>query len=151
MSIELDMKGGRKIGLFLPFKSTMGQQIDYVYLNPITWDMTLRWQERRFTRSLDLLIEVSNLTEATLRGLMYPDVDRVLTQFFEMLPAEIRNDIAAGNAPLFSPSTTPPQQQQVEQPEHPEDFGSNYPPVPPMPLPHRPPTPEEVGGFDMER
>jgi hypothetical protein len=144
-TIELDAKGGRKIGLYLPFKSILGQQVDYVYLNPISWDMTLRWQERKFKRSIDLLVEVSNLTEATLRGLMYPDVDRVLTQFFQMLPPEIINDITSGNAPLFASSE---QSLNVEGPERPEDWGPNYPS--PATPPVSPPRPEEVGGFDME-
>jgi len=147
-NIELDLKGGRKIFLFLPFRSTMGDQIDYVYLNPITWDVVLRWQEKKFTRSIDLLIEVSNLTEATLRGIMYPDVDRVLTQFFQMLPPEIINDITSGNAPLFSSSE---QSLPVhELPEKPEDWGPNYP-SPAAPPPPPPPRPEEIGSFDMER
>lgn len=136
--------GGRSIELFLPFKHGR-KWVRAIHLSPVTWDHTLRWQEGDYKRSLDLLFDLSVEPEAVLRKLRYPDVDRVMQQFFDMLPSEIREAIAAGQIPMklvpdpveeipFQEETTDPAtqttvEQAYEQAAHQEEYNPNRMPT----------------------
>lgn len=91
--------GGRSVELFLPFKHGR-KWVRAIHFSPVTWNHQLRWQDGEYKRSLDLLFELAKEPETVLRKLRYPDVDRVMQQFFDMLPNEIREAIAAGHIPM---------------------------------------------------
>jgi hypothetical protein len=92
-------KGGRRVELFLPF-SIDGKRIVAIEFAPISWGHTLDWQAGKYKRSFDLMMELTGVSDAVLRGMKYPDVDRVVLTFMEHLPPEIRDDITAGHIPL---------------------------------------------------
>jgi hypothetical protein len=47
-----------------------------------------------------LLVELAGVEEAIIRDLRYPDADRVLDQFMQLLTPEIRDDVVNGRIPL---------------------------------------------------
>ncbi len=90
--------GGRTIELFLPFEHG-GESITQIDLAPVTWNHTLKWQGGEYDKSTDLLFDLAEQSEDIIRSIRYPDIDRVMAQFFEMLPSEIREAMAAGTIP----------------------------------------------------
>lgn len=114
--------GGRNIELFLPFEHK-GEMISVIGLAPVTWSHTLKWQGGEYSKSTDLLFELAEHSEDIIRSIRYPDVDRVMTQFFEMLPPEIRDSIANGTIPRKV--VVPNVEESTEQSE-PEPINSIY-------------------------
>jgi hypothetical protein len=98
MSITLTKKGGRRIELFLPFTHG-GVDIDAIELAPVSWKHTRLWQRGKYTSSTELMFELAGITEALFDEVKYPDVNRVVMQFMDLLPEEIRDDIATGRVP----------------------------------------------------
>jgi hypothetical protein len=96
--------GGRRVELFAPYTSS-GKQITAIEIAPVKLDHVIRWDERKYTSQLMLLSELSGLPEMTLRQMTYPDVDRVLTAFWGMLPPAILNNLSLVTA---SPMAPPP-------------------------------------------
>lgn len=96
--IVLKADGGRRIELFVPFEF-LGVKVDSVTIAPLMLDHVLRWQKGAWQDSFDLLVEMTGMKAETLRRLRYPDADRVLTTFFEMLPPEIQSGIQRGDIP----------------------------------------------------
>jgi hypothetical protein len=94
--------GGRRVDLFAPFNSS-GKSITAVEIAPVKLDHVIRWDERKFTSQLQLLSELSGLPEMTLRQMTYPDVDRVLTAFWGMLPPAILNNLNLVSASPLAP------------------------------------------------
>lgn len=91
-------KGGRRVDLFLPF-SVGDKKITCIEFGPVTWGHTMDWQAGKYAKSIDLMLDLAQVDGEVLRGLMYPDVERVLTAFMDLLPNEIREDLAAGRVP----------------------------------------------------
>lgn len=85
--------GGRTIELFLPFEHE-GVKVKEIVIAPVRLDHTLRWQDSEYKTILSLLSELSGLSENALRQLAYPDSDRVMDAFVNMLPPEIKNTVA---------------------------------------------------------
>lgn len=108
--IKQNNLGGRVIELFIPFDA-QGAKITQITLAPFTFGHTLRWQNGEFATVVALLVEMAGCFEETLRGLRYPDADRVLGVFFEMLPAEIRAQIQEGRIPVRGVGVPAPAQQ----------------------------------------
>lgn len=134
--------GGRTIELLLPFKHE-GKSVTLIGLAPVTWGHTLKWQGGEYTKSLDLLFELCEQPEAVIRSLRYPDVDRVMTQFFDMLPPEIRESIANGTIPQKIALPPAGVEVPIEEVITEGDAGE---PVPDQPeyTPYRPPTQSEI-------
>jgi hypothetical protein len=91
-------EGGRKVELFLPFM-VGDKNIVAIEFSPVTWGHTLDWQAGKYQRTFDLMLDLAGVDDTVLRGLKYPDVDRVVTAFMELLPTEIRDDMANGHIP----------------------------------------------------
>lgn len=90
--------GGRDIALFLPFEHG-GESITQIGLAPVTWNHTLKWQGGEYNKATDLLFDLAEQSEDVMRSVRYPDIDRIMTQFYEMMPPEIRDAMAAGTIP----------------------------------------------------
>lgn len=104
-----DKKGGRSIELFLPFDID-GKTVEIIALSPVTLDHTLRWKDGKFKNEIELLAELAGVPEATIRQLRYPDVDRVMVAFFELLPMEIRALMGPQEpAPIYGSEEPQPQ------------------------------------------
>lgn len=140
--------GGRLIKLFLPFKHGR-KWVREITLAPVTWDHTLKWQSGDYQKATDLLFDIAEQSATIIRMVRYPDVDRVMTQFFEMLPPEIRESIAAGNIPTKAVVQQPDEQPVLE--EVPEVVGEPIEQLKPKEKyePYRMPTKEEIAA-DMQ-
>jgi hypothetical protein len=97
--IELDKAGGRTIHLYIPFEHNK-KKIEVITLAPLRLGHVLRWNEGAWTTSTELLVELAGVDEAVIRDLRYPDADRVLDQFMQLLTPEIRDDVINGRVPL---------------------------------------------------
>ena len=95
--------GGRRVELFAPFK-TSGRLIEAIEIAPIKLDHVIRWDERKFPNQIALLAELTGLPEISLRQMTYPDVDRVLTAFWGMLPPAILNNLNLVGSSSVSPN-----------------------------------------------
>jgi hypothetical protein len=101
--IKVDRSGARSIELFMPF-DFMGVHIDMVTLGPCVLDHTLRWKEAKFKDWFELMVDIAQVggrpaTTEQLRQLRYPDADRVVQNFFEILPADIKDAVLNGKWP----------------------------------------------------
>jgi hypothetical protein len=161
MRTDVLAEGGVRIFLLQPFRHE-SKLIKSVTLAPVTWDNTLRWNDGEYDKATDLLFELVQEGAVVLRKLRYPDVDRVMTQFFSMLPPEIRDAIASGQIPRrvsvasltdeeLKTGTAEPEVPSAESPEVPSEEDGNEPPLTPeeqwvrdAPDPHRTPSPDEV-------
>ncbi|RZN24758.1 hypothetical protein [Bradyrhizobium sp. Leo121] len=135
----IDRTGGRRIFLLLPFKHE-GKWIRSIYLRPMAWDHALKWQDGDYASAMDLLFDIVEQSAEVVRQIRYPDVDRVMNQFFEMLPPDIRDQIAAGQIPQkVVPLQHDPEESTAPDPElEPElPFDEPYDP-------YRMPTKEEI-------
>jgi hypothetical protein len=118
--ISLDKNGGRTIHLFLPFEYN-GKKIESIVIGPMRFGHVLRWNEGDWKTAVALLTELAGVDEAVIRELRYPDADRVMDTFLQMLPPEIRNDISEGRIPVKPPL---PESEEVETPPQAASNGS---------------------------
>lgn len=103
--ITLDKTGGRTIQLFIPFEFNK-QKIEAISLAPLRLGHVIRWNEGAWKTMIDLLVELASVDQAVIRELRYPDADRVLDQFMQMLTPEIRANIIEGQIPLKTEEPT---------------------------------------------
>jgi hypothetical protein len=101
--IKADRSGARVVELFVPFE-WLGEKVDAVTLGPIVLGHALAWKQAQFKDLFDMMVEASSIngkpaTEEVLRQLRYPDADRVLENFAQVLPPDIRNLFNAGMWP----------------------------------------------------
>jgi hypothetical protein len=96
--ISLDKTGGRTIHLYIPFEHN-GKQITSITLAPLRLGHVLRWNEGAWKTSIELLVDMAGVDVAVIRELRYPDADRVLDSFMQMLTPEIREDITNNRIP----------------------------------------------------
>lgn len=92
-------KGGRRVELLLPF-SFDGLQIEAIEFEPFSWGDTEDWNEGKYASATDLMFKLAGISRDLFRCVKYPDVERVVMQFMDMLPAEVRDAIASNNIPL---------------------------------------------------
>jgi hypothetical protein len=97
--ITLDKTGGRTIQLFIPFEFNK-KKIESITLAPLRLGHVLRWNEGAWKTMIELLVELAGVDEAVIRELRYPDADRVLDNFMQMMTPEIRSNIIEGQIPL---------------------------------------------------
>ncbi len=118
--------GTRVIELYVPF-DWAGRRIDKISISALRLDHVLRWQKGQWQDSFDMLVEMSRPPNTplqdqtwpeTLRQLRYPDADRVLAAFYDMLPPQIQVAISKGEIPI---PTGPVQRQAVDEPYQPDD------------------------------
>jgi hypothetical protein len=105
--VKASRSGARIVELFMPFEY-MGMQVNDVALGPITLDHTLRYNKAEFKSWFEFMVEVSSVnnkpvTAELLRQLRYPDADRVVMNFIEILPTEIKTSVAQGMWPTREP------------------------------------------------
>jgi hypothetical protein len=143
MSETLTRDGGRRIELFVPVEFAK-KKIDAVTIKPVKLDHFLRWESGEISSALALLSELSGLQQAALRQINYPDIERVMAAFVNMLPAKIAENIDRGEVPIAGSPIVPlsPLQQAALEPEPPV---YEPPPPPPSPPPEEP-APARRGG-----
>ena len=108
--ISMDKNGGRTIHLFLPFEYN-GKKVESIVISPMRFGHSLRWNEGDWKTAVALLTELAGVDEAVIRELRYPDVDRVMEAFLQMLPMEIRTDVSDGRIPVKQPQPEQPELQ----------------------------------------
>jgi hypothetical protein len=145
MAVVSNKLGGRTVQLFIPFEHG-GKTIFEIVLSPFRFGDTLRWGEGEFPTSLALLTELAGVDEAVIRDLRYPDVDRVMSAFIDMLPQDLRDDIANGRVPVKRGQATPAEPATPTPPAEPYDEGTVLASPGPITGPGEP-LPE--AGFDM--
>lgn len=135
--ISLDKSGGRTVHLFIPFEHNK-QRIDSITLSPLRFGHVLQWGKGGYKTMLELLVDLSGVSEAIIRDVRYPDVDRLMECFMSMLTPEIRNDIAEGRIPLKQDDDEPVMTEEAV------DAAVE------MVAPGTPLPPEMQAGFDMD-
>jgi hypothetical protein len=127
--IRYDRLGGRSVELFLPFTYDK-RKVTCITFAPIKYDHTLSWRDGKYANPLALMAAVSGETETLLRELRYPDADRVMAVFIEMLPPEIRETFNMVPLQEQQPAVQPEIQSDGFQPAGPSDGGwqVNVPP-----------------------
>jgi hypothetical protein len=98
--------GGRCIELFVPIEF-LKAKIDAVTIRPVKLDHFLRWESGEISTALALLSELTGLQQAVLRQINYPDIERVMAAFVNMLPAKIAENINRGEVPVAGNPTVP--------------------------------------------
>jgi hypothetical protein len=139
--ITLDKTGGRTVQLFIPFEFNK-QKIEAISIGPLRLGHVLRWNEGAWKTSIELLVELSGIEEAIIRDLRYPDADRVLDTFMQMLTPEIRDDVLNGRIPLKIEEIGPAA-------EAPRTTNGSGAPDPDFTAMHGPGDPLPEAGFDM--
>ena len=95
MTEVITKNNSRRIELFVPVK--VGEkEITEVVLAPVTFGHTIRWGKQAIAGSMALLMELSGLTEEELSAIGYPDIERVMKSFLDMLPDPLRAAITEG-------------------------------------------------------
>jgi hypothetical protein len=138
MSETWSRDGGRRIELFVAVEF-LKAKIDAVTIRPVKLDHLLRWESGEISTALALLSELTGLQQAALRQINYPDIERVMAAFVNMLPAKIAENINRGEVPVAGNPTvplSPVQQAALEEEMVPE-------PGPPPPPQSEEPTPAE--------
>jgi hypothetical protein len=131
--------GGRRIELFVPIEF-LKRKIDAVTIKPCKLDHFIRWENGEFSTALALLSELTGLQQAALRQINYPDIERVMAAFVNMLPAKIAENINRGEVPVAGNPTVPlsPVQQAALEDEMAPTPGSSPPSPPEEPAPAEP-------------
>lgn len=115
--------GGRTVELFVPF-DFLGDKVKQIDFGPIRFDHTIRWQAGQIQSLLALMAEVAGVDEALLRQVAYPDADRMMSAFIDMLPPEIRNNLnlASSTSALEQPAPAAQEQPPLDpdEPHHDE-------------------------------
>lgn len=97
--ISLDKTGGRTIHLFIPFEHNK-KKIEAITLAPLRLGHVIRWSDGAWKSSTEFLAELAGVDEAVIREIRYPDADRVIDQFMQMLTPDIRESILNGQIPV---------------------------------------------------
>jgi hypothetical protein len=138
--IELHKTGGRTIHLFIPFEFN-GKKIEAITLAPMRLGHTLRWATGDWKSSIEFLVELAGVDEAVIRELRYPDADRVMSAFMDLITPEIRTDIINGSVPQKYGFAREPDEE--EKPRATNGSGEE------MEGPGAPLPPAEEAGFDL--
>lgn len=117
-SVTAARSGARVVELLMPFEYK-GQRFDSIVIGPIVLDNTMRWKRAEYKEWFDMMVEVSTVNgrpiqPELLRQLRYPDADRVIENFFQLLPSEIKQTIADG---LWPQQVTREEERLPEMPE----------------------------------
>ena len=98
-NITLGRSGARTVELLLPFEF-QGLKIEAITIGPCTLDHKMLWAEAFYKNWFHMMASMcmipgvnTPVTDMQLRQLRYPDADRVIGQFHELLPFEIRQAI----------------------------------------------------------
>lgn len=95
--------GGWTVELITPVKTGQGD-VSIIDISPPSFNHVIRWGSDEIPSTLALLSELSGVSEATLKALTYPDVNRVMKAFYEVLPPELRSQFEKGAKPLATPA-----------------------------------------------
>jgi hypothetical protein len=98
MSVTHTKLGGRRIELYIPFEYN-GENVDAISFGPWKLDYTLDWQAGKFTSFIGVMAMLAKVDEKLIREVCEPDAARVIGAFIEMVPPEMREDIASGQMP----------------------------------------------------
>lgn len=99
----LKADGGWDVELIKPLKHSNGTVITTISIRPTELDQTIRWGSQEIPSTLALLSEMSGVPESLLRTLTYPDVDRVMLAYSQVIPTLIRTDFENGSRPFATP------------------------------------------------
>ena len=129
-AISHNRDGGRTVFLYVPFEG-----IDAITLAPMTFGHHLDWRDGRYNNGFELMCNMAGVSEDIMRKLRYPDIDRVMSEFFVMVTVDIRDDVVNNFMPMpFVPDPEP------EPEEIPEDIAAQitkriFDPAPPPGFP----------------
>jgi hypothetical protein len=98
----LNRDGSWRVYLNHPLAGPKGE-VEYIEITPPNFSHAIRWGEESIPSTLALLSELSGQSESLLRQLKYPDVERVMLAFMNILPSVIRKDFEKGGRPLSTP------------------------------------------------
>lgn len=132
-----------------------GKTIDQVEIKPPRWDQQIRLSEQKITSMLGMLAEMVGLPERLLRELTYPDVDRVMLAFHNVLPPIMRKDFETGAYTLATPieEVAPADVSDQDDPRFPKADGpvKKFATPPQVNIPKKDPEAEkEVAGLGIE-
>lgn len=134
--VTVDKMGGRTVELFIPY-DWQGKKIERIVFKPLKLINTEMWLKGSYKSIMHLMSDLSDLPEETLRQLYYPDADRVMAEFVNLLPDEIKSWVIKGQVPLKA--------EQIQSTDIPWDSNitNGNPNEPHESL-------EDKGGFDLE-
>lgn len=113
--------GGWTVELVTPLRATGGAVVDKIDMRPAELGHVIRWGDGSIPSTLAMLSELSGVDERLLRTLSYPDVDRVLLAYSQVVPAAVRKDFEEGSRPFSTPDDQLPAPVYGEQPVVPAD------------------------------
>jgi hypothetical protein len=125
VTVEETANGGRRVYFYVLQRLT-GREVSNVTIKPCQLDHLMRWRDGQIESSLSLLAQLTGLSELELRQITFPDAERLLNAFLEVLPSTIRDDIESGRNPAGAASMPDFSEPIEPQPEYP-------PETPPMP------------------
>ena len=121
MTTTARKNGAWAVELITPIRDLQGKEITTIVIGQLTFDLSIKWSQAKIPSFLALLAILSNVPEQVLRTLVYPDVDRVLKAFFEVLPVAIQNDFTNGVLPIATPQEALPEAERHSLPPDPID------------------------------
>lgn len=145
MTTILRKTGGWAVELISPIRDKNGTEIDTIEIRQLDFDLSIKWSRAEIPSFLALLAILSNIPEKVLRTLVYPDVDRVLLAFFNVLPPAIQGDFTKGVMPIATPLEELPE---AERGPLPDPIDPRFPradgPVKRFPAPDMPDTGSDI-------
>lgn len=111
--VTVERSGGRTIELLIPYEF-QGNKYEAIHIAPCTLDHSMRWKKGAFEDWFALLVELARdaktgkpMRADDLRQMRYPDADRVIGHFTEMLPDEVRRAVMGNFWPVLDAAGPP--------------------------------------------
>ena len=113
MSLDiLRRNGGWCVELVQPIVHR-GKKIETIEIRSPDLGQVARWGRREVPSSMAMLQELSDVPEAALLSLKYPDVDRVLMAYFNVIPKPMQDDFSNNRVPLVTPPELLPEEDRI--------------------------------------
>jgi hypothetical protein len=80
-----------------------GVKIDQIEIRSPDLSQVARWGRGEIPSTMRMLQELSDTPEIALLSLKYPDVDRVLMAYYQVVPQSMKDDFTNSRLPLITP------------------------------------------------
>lgn len=106
--------GGWTVELIHPLR-VGGKAVEQIDIRPPELDHVIRWNSQTIPSTLALMSELTGVPEAALRTLCYPDVDRVMLAFANVIKGtSMLIDFEKGTRPIATPKPVVAEAEPVE-------------------------------------
>lgn len=123
--VTIDKMGGRTIEFYIPFE-WMGKKHERISFSPFNLGHVEKWRQGYYKGIKHMMSELSGISEEVITQIKYPDADRVMTEFFMLVPDDLKPVLKDGWA------DNNPVSQDIQPNDEPEEVSL-----------------EDQGGFDL--